>query len=67
MSTATPVAAYAPPKGEGKGTEETARVHRIRITLTSRNVASLEKVCADLIRGAKDKVSGACRRSPPPP
>uniref|UniRef100_A0A023FFG8 Small ribosomal subunit protein uS10 n=1 Tax=Amblyomma cajennense TaxID=34607 RepID=A0A023FFG8_AMBCJ len=30
-------------------------VHRIRITLTSRNVASLEKVCADLIKGAKDK------------
>merc|ERR1719246_234402 len=29
-----------------------AKVHRIRITLTSRN---LEKVCADLIRGAKEK------------
>lgn len=26
-----------------------------RITLTSKNVKSLEKVCADLIRGAKDK------------
>jgi len=32
-----------------------AQVHRIRITLTSRNVKNLEKVCADLIRGAKDK------------
>merc|ERR1712109_27591 len=32
-----------------------APVHRIRITLTSRNVKSLEKVCQDLIRGAKDK------------
>ncbi|CEO96069.1 Small ribosomal subunit protein uS10 domain-containing protein [Plasmodiophora brassicae] len=32
-----------------------APVHRIRITLTSRNVAALEKVCGDLIRGAKDK------------
>mmetsp|Transcript_6520 Transcript_6520/g.17463 ORF Transcript_6520/g.17463 Transcript_6520/m.17463 type:complete len:119 (+) Transcript_6520:83-439(+) len=32
-----------------------APVHRIRITLTSRNVKSLEKVCGDLIRGAKDK------------
>uniref|UniRef100_A0A182YA48 Small ribosomal subunit protein uS10 n=12 Tax=Cellia TaxID=44534 RepID=A0A182YA48_ANOST len=32
---------------------ETATVHRIRITLTSRNVRSLEKVCADLIAGAK--------------
>ena len=31
------------------------RVHRIRITLTSKNVANLEKVCADLIRGAKEK------------
>jgi len=31
------------------------KVHRIRITLTSRNVKNLEKVCADLIKGAKDK------------
>merc|ERR1711998_470215 len=31
------------------------KVHRIRITLTSRNVQNLEKVCNDLIRGAKDK------------
>uniref|UniRef100_A0A7N5PA84 Small ribosomal subunit protein uS10 n=1 Tax=Ailuropoda melanoleuca TaxID=9646 RepID=A0A7N5PA84_AILME len=30
-------------------------IHQIRITLTSRNVKSLEKVCADLIRGAKEK------------
>ena len=28
---------------------------RIRITLTSRNVRSLEKVCADLIRSAKEQ------------
>ena len=33
--------------------EEDAPIHRIRITLTSRNVRSLEKVCADLIKGAK--------------
>eukprot|EP00322_Chrysochromulina_rotalis_P025250 CAMPEP_0115848248 /NCGR_PEP_ID=MMETSP0287-20121206/10819_1 /TAXON_ID=412157 /ORGANISM="Chrysochromulina rotalis, Strain UIO044" /LENGTH=174 /DNA_ID=CAMNT_0003302145 /DNA_START=88 /DNA_END=613 /DNA_ORIENTATION=- len=32
-----------------------AKVHRIRITLTSRNVKNLEKVCQDLIKGAKDK------------
>ena len=32
-----------------------AKVHRIRITLTSRNTQNLEKVCADLIRGAKEK------------
>lgn len=31
------------------------QIHRIRITLTSRNVRNLEKVCADLIRGAKEK------------
>ncbi|XP_036202136.1 40S ribosomal protein S20-like [Myotis myotis] len=30
-------------------------IHRIRITLTSRNVKPLEKVCADLIRSAKEK------------
>lgn len=32
---------------------EVSPIHRIRITLTSRNVRSLEKVCADLINGAK--------------
>nr|KAF6405617.1 ribosomal protein S20 [Rousettus aegyptiacus] len=38
--------------------EPEVAIHRIRITLTSRNVKSLEKgqyMCADLIRGAKDK------------
>merc|ERR1712203_1094609 len=40
---------------DGKGVEEDVPVHRIRITLTSRNVKAVEKVCADLIRGAKDK------------
>merc|ERR1712196_223096 len=34
---------------------EEQRLHRIRITLTSRNVKSLEKVCTDLIDGAKEK------------
>ncbi|KAI7840625.1 hypothetical protein COHA_005647 [Chlorella ohadii] len=34
---------------------EAAPIHRIRITLTSTKVKSLEKVCADLVRGAKDK------------
>mmetsp|Transcript_13507 Transcript_13507/g.24227 ORF Transcript_13507/g.24227 Transcript_13507/m.24227 type:complete len:118 (+) Transcript_13507:152-505(+) len=34
---------------------EEAPVHKIRITLTSRNVRALENVCADLIRGAKGK------------
>ena len=43
-----------------------AKVHRIRITLTSRNVKNLEKVCSDLIKGAKDKrlkVKGPVRSS----
>uniref|UniRef100_A0A8I5TET9 Small ribosomal subunit protein uS10 n=1 Tax=Pongo abelii TaxID=9601 RepID=A0A8I5TET9_PONAB len=35
--------------------EPEVAIHRIRITLTSLNVKSLEKVCADLIRGAKEK------------
>merc|ERR1712024_386637 len=40
---------------EGKAPTEETTIHRIRITLTSRNVKSLEKVCADLIKGAKEK------------
>ncbi|XP_035583498.1 40S ribosomal protein S20-like [Zalophus californianus] len=35
--------------------EPEVAIHRIRTTLTSRNVKSLGKVCADLIRGAKEK------------
>ncbi|KAJ2768665.1 40S ribosomal protein S20 [Coemansia nantahalensis] len=31
------------------------QIHRIRITLTSRNVKSVEKTCSDLILRAKDK------------
>mmetsp|Transcript_431 Transcript_431/g.1123 ORF Transcript_431/g.1123 Transcript_431/m.1123 type:complete len:120 (+) Transcript_431:123-482(+) len=38
-----------------EGLEEGPTVHRIRMTLTSRNVKNLEKVCADLIRGSKEK------------
>merc|ERR1712059_234776 len=34
---------------------EETRIHKIRIYLTSRNVKALEKVCTDLIKGAKDK------------
>ncbi|VCX43217.1 unnamed protein product [Gulo gulo] len=30
-------------------------IHRIRITLSSCNVKSWEKVCADLVRGSKEK------------
>merc|ERR1739844_54467 len=32
-----------------------ASVRHIRITLTSRNVKNLEKVCTELVRNAKDK------------
>uniref|UniRef100_Q5M8F0 Small ribosomal subunit protein uS10 n=1 Tax=Xenopus tropicalis TaxID=8364 RepID=Q5M8F0_XENTR len=43
-------------KDAGKApVDQEVAIHRIRITLTSRNVKSLEKVCADLIRGAKEK------------
>uniref|UniRef100_A0A8C8YK04 Small ribosomal subunit protein uS10 n=1 Tax=Prolemur simus TaxID=1328070 RepID=A0A8C8YK04_PROSS len=35
--------------------EPEVAIHRIRITLTSCNVKSLEKVCAGLIRGTKEK------------
>ncbi|KAI0129097.1 40S ribosomal protein S20 [Xylariales sp. AK1849] len=34
---------------------EAPKTHRIRITLTSRKVASLEKVCTELIERAKSK------------
>ncbi|XP_036745510.2 40S ribosomal protein S20-like [Manis pentadactyla] len=47
--------------------EPEAAIHRIRITLTSRHVKSSEKVCADLIRGAKEKnlrVKGPVRMPP---
>jgi len=47
-----PVVAAVPTK---KGVEESSPSHRIRITLTSRNVKSLEKVSSDLINGAKEK------------
>lgn len=40
---------------DSKAPQDEAPIHRIRITLTSRNVKSLEKVCADLIKGAKEK------------
>ncbi|XP_064222840.1 small ribosomal subunit protein uS10-like [Aotus nancymaae] len=43
-------------KDTGKtSVEPEVAIHRIRITLRRCNVKSLEKVCADLIRGAKAK------------
>eukprot|EP01084_Bolivina_argentea_P228681 386178_1 len=59
------MSAYAPKK-DVPGEEAAAApvVHRVRITLTSRNVKNIEKVCADLKRaaiGKKLKVSGPVR------
>ncbi|KAM7272449.1 hypothetical protein ACFE04_027112 [Oxalis oulophora] len=49
--------AYQPPMKQAKpGLEDTQEdLHKIRITLSSKNVKNLEKVCADLVRGARDK------------
>ena len=47
--------ATKPAAGKPGVEEELPQVHRIRITLTSRNVKNLEKVSADLVKGAKDK------------
>ena len=60
------MASYVPPgkKEAGLEADAGAQVHRIRITLTSRNVKNIEKVCADLKKGALDKklsVSGPVR------
>ncbi|KAF3020214.1 hypothetical protein G7054_g10171 [Neopestalotiopsis clavispora] len=41
-------------KGD-KGDGEAPKTHRIRITLTSRKVQALEKVCTELIERAKTK------------
>jgi small subunit ribosomal protein S20e len=46
------MSAYQPP---AKKDFQEPTIHRIRISLSSRNVANLEKVCADLILRAKDK------------
>ena len=48
-------APYKAPAGKDMADAAAPNVHKIRITLTSRNVKNLEKVCADLIKGAKDK------------
>jgi len=39
---------------------EEQKLHRIRITLTSRNMRALEKVCTDLVTGAKEKSLHVC-------
>lgn len=42
-------------KDDFEGVAPAAKSHKIRITLTSRNVKNLEKVCSDLINRSKDK------------
>jgi len=42
-------------KGEKDFGGQEVKVHKIRITLTSRNVKSLEKVCSELLDRAKSK------------
>ncbi|KAI9257902.1 40S ribosomal protein S20 [Sporodiniella umbellata] len=51
------MSAFAEKSAAKPGLEEQveAKIHRIRITLTSRNVKNLEKVSADLVQRAKDK------------
>ncbi|CAO3627708.1 unnamed protein product [Cunninghamella blakesleeana] len=44
-----------PSEKSGLEEEVQPKIHRIRITLTSRNVKNLEKVSTDLIQRAKDK------------
>ncbi|KAJ1689170.1 hypothetical protein LUZ62_019734 [Rhynchospora pubera] len=47
---------YGAMKPTKLGVEESHEtLNRIRITLSSRDVKNLEKVCADLVKGAKDK------------
>nr|ADD38360.1 40S ribosomal protein S20 [Lepeophtheirus salmonis] len=49
------MAAVAAAYKDSKPTGSEDTIHRIRITLTCLKVSSLEKVCAELIRGAKEK------------
>ncbi|KAK3220943.1 hypothetical protein Dsin_014913 [Dipteronia sinensis] len=49
------MAAYVAMKGKPGLEDPQEQIHKIRITLSSKNVKNLEKVCADLVCGAKDK------------
>ena len=56
---------YKAPGGEGKSAaEELQRVHRIRITLTSKNVANLEKGAPPWRAGRGPPASALARREP---
>ncbi|KAJ1968501.1 40S ribosomal protein S20 [Dispira parvispora] len=47
--------AYVAKGKPGLEQQPNVKIHRIRITLTSRNVKNLEKVCSDLVLRAKEK------------
>ena len=47
--------AYVAKKPKDETEQIEAKIHKIRITLTSKNVKNLEKVCQDLITRSKDK------------
>ncbi|KAE9591232.1 hypothetical protein Lal_00042519 [Lupinus albus] len=49
------MAAYAVKPTKPGFEEPQDQIHKIRITLSSKNVKNLEKVCTDLVRGGKDK------------
>ncbi|RZC44785.1 hypothetical protein C5167_037726 [Papaver somniferum] len=49
------VAMMKPGAGKVGFEEPQEQMHRIRITLSSKNVKNLEKVCNDLVTGAKNK------------
>ena len=54
----------APPEKAKTLEDDTITQHKIRITLTSLDLKALEKVCADLKRGAEEKklkISGPVR------
>ncbi|KDE06470.1 40S ribosomal protein S20 [Microbotryum lychnidis-dioicae p1A1 Lamole] len=46
---------YVAKKEEFDSSAPAVKSHKIRITLTSRNVKNLEKVCSDLVNRSKDK------------
>ena len=54
-ATETMAATGVPPEKAKTLEDEGAAVHKIRITLTSLDLKALEKVCADLKRGAQEK------------
>ncbi|KAJ1611754.1 putative 40S ribosomal protein S20 [Cryptosporidium canis] len=41
--------------GQFNGEQQQGPLHKIRITLSSKNLKSIERVCADLVQSAKQK------------